>query len=69
VAKDSVGEKAVTGCYLTKVEAAAVILELRLSAPDAAGRDTLRSTLLSKLAQRFASAKIGSDGTETPAFS
>jgi hypothetical protein len=54
---------------LTKVEAAAVILELRLSAPDAAGRDTLRSTLLSKLAQRFASAKIGSDGTETPAFS
>jgi small-conductance mechanosensitive channel len=69
VAKDSVGEKAVTGCYLTMVEAAAVILELRLSAPDAAGRDTLRSTLLSKLAQRFASAKIGSDGTETPAFS
>jgi hypothetical protein len=59
----------VTGCYLTKVEAAAVILELRLSAADAAGRDTLRSTLLSKLAQRFAAVKIGSNGAETPAFS
>jgi hypothetical protein len=44
-------------------------LELRLSAADAAGRDTLRSTLLSKLAQRFAAVKIGSNGAETPAFS
>jgi small conductance mechanosensitive channel len=69
VAKENVGEKAVAGCYLTKVEAATVTLELRLSAADAAGRDTLRSLLLATLAQRFVAAKIGLNGTEGPAFS
>jgi small conductance mechanosensitive channel len=68
VAKDTAGEKAVVGCFLTKVEATAAVLELRIQAPDAAGRDTLRSALLEKLAQRFAAAGLGS-GPERPSFS
>ncbi len=39
VANETVGEKAVGGCFLTKVEATAAVLELRVQAPDAAGRD------------------------------
>jgi small-conductance mechanosensitive channel len=46
--------KQVTGCYLTKVEANSVTLELRLHAADIASRDTLKSELLARLSQRFA---------------
>ena len=68
VAAEAGGEKAVVGCYLTKVEATAVTLELRLVAPDAAARDALRSQLLAKLAQRFGEARLGSTATEAPTF-
>lgn len=68
VAKDVAGEKAVGGCFLTKVEATAAVLELRIQAADAASRDALRSELLQKLAQRFAAAGLGS-GPERPSFS
>jgi small-conductance mechanosensitive channel len=68
VAKDTAGEKAVAGCFLTKVEATAAVLELRIQAPDAASRDTLRSALLENLAQRFAATGLGS-GPERPSFS
>jgi hypothetical protein len=68
VATDTAGEKAVGGCFLTKVEAAGAVLELRIKAPDAASRDTLRSALLEKLAQRFAAAGLGA-GPERPTFS
>lgn len=56
-------------CYLTKVEASAVTLELRLRAEDAAMRDTLRSMLLARLAERFAAAQLGAAGTDLPSFS
>jgi small-conductance mechanosensitive channel len=69
VATENAGAKAVVGCYLTKVEAGALTLELRMMASDAAGRDTLRSAMLAKLAQKFAEARIGAAGTEVPAFS
>jgi small conductance mechanosensitive channel len=69
VAKEAAGEKAVVGCFLTKVDAAAMTLELRLQAQDAAGRDTIRSTMLTTLPRRFAEAKIGSSSAELPAFS
>jgi small conductance mechanosensitive channel len=59
VATESVGEKAVSGCYLTKMEPTSAVLELRLRAPDAASRDSLRSTLLEQLARRFAQAELG----------
>ena len=68
VANEIVGEKAVGGCFLTKVEAAAAVLELRVRAPDAASRDTLRAALLVRLAQRFTDAALGI-GTERPSFS
>jgi small-conductance mechanosensitive channel len=74
VAKESMGAAAAHGtatvsCYLTKVEGAAVTLELRLSAPESAGRDTLRSTLLATLARRFAEAKLSPTGDAIAAFS
>jgi small-conductance mechanosensitive channel len=68
VAKVRVGEKAVRGCYLTKVDGDAVTLDLRLSAPDAAARDTLRSTLMGELTQRFDAMAAGSSTGHTAAF-
>ena len=69
VAKEHVGEKAVLGCYLTKVDGDAVTLDLRLSAPNAAARDTLRSTLMGALAQRFDAVTAGPSPGHTAAFS
>jgi small-conductance mechanosensitive channel len=69
VSRDIVGVKAVSGCYLTKVDATGATLDLHLTASDAAGRDSTRSKLLATLARRFAEAKIGANGTDTPAFS
>lgn len=69
VAEEIAGKPAVVGCFLTKIDAAAITLELRFRAPDAAGRDTLRSQMLTTLPHRFADAKIGSSGGELPAFS
>jgi small-conductance mechanosensitive channel len=68
VATEAVGEKSVRGCFLTKVEAAAAVLELRVQATDAASRDSLRATLLSKLSQSFTGAGLGA-GPERPSFS
>jgi small-conductance mechanosensitive channel len=69
IAKEHLGEKAVVGCYLTKVDDSAVILELRLLAPNAAQRDSLRSTVMAALAGRFGAAKSASGANETAAFS
>ncbi len=68
VATETVGEKAIHGCFLTKVEAAAAVLELRVQAPDAASRDNLRADLLARLTQRFAQPEFGT-GAERPTFS
>jgi len=69
VAAEIAGEQAVVGCFLTKIDAAAITLELRFKAADAAGRDALRSKILTTLPHRFAEAKIGSSGAELPVFS
>ncbi len=69
VAAEIAGEAAVVGCFLTKIDAAAITLELRFKAADAASRDSVRSKMLTALPVRFAEAKIGSSGTELPAFS
>jgi hypothetical protein len=50
------------------VEATVAVLELRVQAPDAASRDTVRASLLSKLAQRFTEPGV-SPGSERPTFS
>jgi small-conductance mechanosensitive channel len=69
VAAEIAGEKAVIGCFLTKMDGASITLELRLVAPDAAGRDALRSKLIADLARRFGEARLGPGGADLPAFS
>ena len=72
VATEGVGSKAVGGCYLTKVDASGATLELRLSGPDAATKEAVRSTLMATLAARFRDKAMGTDpgvAVETPAFS
>jgi small conductance mechanosensitive channel len=69
VAAETAGQKAVVGCFLTKIDAAAITLELRLQAPDIAGRDVLRSKMLTALLKQFMDAKIGSSTGDLPSFS
>ncbi len=61
-------EKAIAGCFLTKVDATAMTLELRLHASDSAHRDALRSKLIGELARRFAGAHLGAVGAEAATF-
>jgi small conductance mechanosensitive channel len=63
------GDAKVLGCYLTKVEAEAVTLELRLVAHDGPHRDKLRSTLLVELSRRFAEAQLSGSGAAAATFS
>jgi small-conductance mechanosensitive channel len=63
------GDARVLGCYVTKVEAEAVSLELRLVANDAAHRDALRSSLLVDLSRRFAGAQPSGSGAAAATFS
>jgi small conductance mechanosensitive channel len=63
------GDARMLGCYLTKVEAEVVTLELRLVANDAAHRDKLRSTLLADLSRRFAEAQLSGSGAAAATFS
>jgi len=67
VATGTVGEKAVLGCFLTKVEATAAVLELRVQSPDTASRDSVRARLLSSLAEHFRQPAFAV-GTERPTF-
>lgn len=69
VAHEKGDAKAVLGCYLTKVEATGITLELRLAANDAAHRDKLRSTLLAELSRRFAQAHLSGEGANAATFS
>jgi small-conductance mechanosensitive channel len=69
VATDVAGEKAAAQCYVTKIDPGGSTLSLHLSATEAGARDALRSKILQALAQRFTEAKLGSNGTDSPAFS
>jgi small conductance mechanosensitive channel len=69
IAAEAVGEKAVIGCFITKMDAASITLELRALAPDATGRDALRSKLMASLAQRFGEVRIDPNTADLPAFS
>jgi small-conductance mechanosensitive channel len=68
VAAEAVGASAVNGCYLTRIEAANAVLELRLRAQDAGSRDALRSTLLERLARQFAQSESAAAGGEAATF-
>jgi small conductance mechanosensitive channel len=69
VAGECAGEKSVVGCFLTKMDAASITLELRLVGADAGGRDSLRSKILVKLAERFSERGIDPSNADLPAFS
>jgi small-conductance mechanosensitive channel len=69
VAKEDAGEKSVLGCFVVKIDASSMTLELRVVAADAPGRDRLRSKLLDDLARRFVEAHVGTNGAEFPALS
>ena len=69
VAEEKAGEKSVIGCFLTKMDAASITLELRLVAPDAGGRDALRSKLIAELAHRFCELRADPGGADMPSFS
>jgi small-conductance mechanosensitive channel len=65
-AREALGESAVVGCFLTRVDDSGATLELRVRAPSGAERDALRSKLLEELARRFAtSGPASKDGKRT----
>jgi small-conductance mechanosensitive channel len=68
-ARDLLGESAVLGCFLTRVDATGATLELRVRAPQATERDSLHSKLVEQLAQRFASGGLDSQGSTRASFS
>ncbi|HEY1726241.1 MAG TPA: mechanosensitive ion channel family protein [Steroidobacteraceae bacterium] len=68
VAAESVGREAVAGCFLMRMEATLAVLELRFRVPDLGKRDTLRSTLVARLAQRFAQAQLAASASEPAGF-
>lgn len=68
-ARDLLGESAVLGCFLTRVDATGATLELRVRAPEAPERDSLHSKLVEQLAQRFASGGLDSQGSTRASFS
>jgi small-conductance mechanosensitive channel len=63
-----VGEAAITGCFLTRVDATEAQLELRFQAPDAASRDAQRAAVIMRLNQRFAADGPGSAAPQRPTF-
>jgi small conductance mechanosensitive channel len=67
-ARLTVSDSQVLGCFLTRIEAAAAVIELRIRAPDAADRDALRSKLVAALAQHFADSGLDAPGTERASF-
>src|SRR6516164_3742741 len=68
-ARELLGESAVLGCFLTRMEADGATLELRVRSPPAAERDALRSKLLVQLAQVFAARGLDPEGGTRASFS
>ena len=59
-AREILGDSALIGCFLTRMDAAGATLELRVRSPPAAERDALHSKLLEQLARRFAAEGLDS---------
>jgi small-conductance mechanosensitive channel len=65
-AREALGESAVVGCFLMRMDESGALLELRVRAPSGAERDALRSKLLEELARRFAASGLEpKDGKRT----
>jgi small conductance mechanosensitive channel len=68
-AREALGEPAVVGCFVTRMDDSGATLELRVRGPSAAERDALRSKLLEQLAQRFAAGGLDpKDGSRASFF-
>jgi len=63
-----VGEAAVTGCLLTRVDATEAQLELRFQAKDAGSRDAQRAAVILRLDQRFTAAAHSTAAAQRPTF-
>jgi small conductance mechanosensitive channel len=63
----TVEEPQVLGCFLTRIEATAAVIELRIRA-DAADRDALRSKLVAALAHNFADSGLDAEGADRTSF-
>jgi small conductance mechanosensitive channel len=55
-AAEVVGEPAISGCFVTRIDATEAQLDLRFQAPDAASRDSQRAAVMIRLDQRFTEA-------------
>ena len=69
-AAEAVGESAVLGCFVTRMDDAAVTLELRVRGPaPGAERDLLHSKLLEQLARSFAASGLDARDGQRASFS
>ena len=69
VAREATDAAAVIGCFLTRIDTARAVLELRVRVPAATDRDSLRSKLVAALAARFAATSCGASAGQLPSFS
>jgi small conductance mechanosensitive channel len=69
VATETLGEQNIDSCLLTKLEGADATLQLKVRAPDLTDRESMRATLLARLAQRFELAKTGAMVANRASFS
>jgi small-conductance mechanosensitive channel len=67
-AAEVVGEAAISGCYVTRIDATEAQLELRFQAPDAASRDSQRAAVMIRLDQRFTEAAHANPPGQRPTF-
>jgi small conductance mechanosensitive channel len=67
-AREAVGDAAVSGCFLTRMDDSGATLELRVRTPAGTERDALRSKLLEQLARRFAAGGLGGKEGERASF-
>jgi small conductance mechanosensitive channel len=68
IARDTPGVAAVCGVALTALEPANAVLELRVQPADPAGRDALRTQLLTSLASGFAAANLDAPPARRASF-
>jgi small conductance mechanosensitive channel len=67
-AAEVLGDKAVGGCLLVKIDATEAQLELRFQATDSASRDAQRAAVMLRLDQRFAGVGHGAPAGQRPTF-
>jgi small conductance mechanosensitive channel len=68
-AHELLDDSQVLGCFVTRIELTAAVIELRLRAPEAAERDALHSKLVAALARSFAANGLDSQGAGRASFS